>query len=498
MKELYIDRGISQSRAAVYVDGKLEELYVENHDNESITGNIYKGRIENIVPGLNAAFVNIGTAKNAILHFKDNISMDMYKRGSEILVQVIREASGDKGPRVSEEISIPGKYIVLLPNSNHVYISHKIRDDRSIDRLENISKLIMGNGNGVIFRTEAESIEEEIILEEYSYLNTLWSTINRKYAFIKPPEMVFNSRNFLNFIIREYVKNDINRIYINRTEDFQYITDFLNKNFNEVHDLIQFNQQDFRYINTLSDDIIKILNKKVFLSSGVYLIIENTEALTTIDINTGSFTGDNNKEETILKTNQEACIEIFRMVKLQNISGIIVMDFINMKSNKNKQAVSDFIRQLFRDDKQQNSIYEFTHLGLLEMSRAKKGKPLKKLIYDDEAMSKYNISYILKEIENKCLRYSRHYNRFEFDIFTGQNLYEAINTYYKNFIHDMKNIYGIKVNFIKSNSVEDFIIDRDMKAENVILHIGDKKITGELINFQEENEGNIIIRIKKH
>lgn len=498
MKELYIDRGITQSRAAVYIDGKMEELYVENHDDESITGNIYKGRIENIVPGLNAAFVNIGNSKNAILHFKDNISKDMYKRGNEVLVQVIREASGEKGPRVSEEISIPGKYIVLLPNYNHVYISHKIKNEEIIERLEDISKDIMGSGNGVIFRTEAESIDKDIILEEYSYLNNLWSIINKKFKFIKPPEMVFNSRNFLNYILREYVKNDIDKIYINREEDLNYILDFLNRNFEEASNLIEYNKQDFRYINSLSDDLLKILDKRIYLSSGVYLIIESTEALTTIDINTGSFVGDKDQEETILKTNQEACVEIFRMVKLLNLSGIIIIDFINMKSNKNKQAVNAFIRQQFKNDKVQNSIYDFTHLGLLEMSRAKKGKPIQKLIYEDESKNKFNISYILKEIENKCIRYSKHYNRFEFDIFTGQSVYEAINTYYSNFVGDIKRIYGIDVTFIKSNSVEDYTIDRDVKAESVILHIGGKKISGELLAYSEENEENIIIKIKKH
>lgn len=494
MKELYIDRGITQSRAAVYNDGRIEELYVENHDDESITGNIYKGRIENIVPGLNAAFVNIGISKNAILHFKDTVSINKYKRGNEILVQVIREASGNKGPRVSEEISIPGKYIVLLPNYNHIYVSQKIRDEKSIERLENILK--DRSGNGVIFRTEAESIENDRILEEFTYLVSLWDTIKKRYEYIKPPEIVFNSRSFLNYVIREFLKNDINKIYVNRKEDLNYILDFSNKNFNESSSLIEYIQQDFRYINTLSEDILKILDKKVFLSSGVYLIIESTEALTTIDINTGSFVGDKNKEETVLKTNQEACIEIFRVIKLLNISGIIIIDFINMESKKNKQTILDFIKQQFKNDRIQNSIYEFTHLGLLEMSRAKKGKTLQKLVFNDESMGKYNISYMLKEIENKCLRYSKHYNRLEFNILAEQSFYDAINTYYRNFIYDMESIYGIKVNFTKSNSVESYIIDRDIKAENVSVYIGEKKITGELIDFSEENEGNVIIRIK--
>lgn len=495
MKKLYIDRGITQSRAAVYKDGRIEELYVENHDDESITGNVYKGRIENIIPGLNAAFVNIGTSKNAILHFKNNISMDKYKRGNEILVQVIREASGDKGPRVSEEISIPGKYIVLLPNYNHIYISHKIKDEKTIERLENVLKDTCGNG--VIFRTEAESVENEKIIEEYSYLVNLWDTIRNKFEYIKPPEIVFNSRSFLDYIIREYLKNDISKIYVNRREDFDYILNFINRNLNEAGNFIEYVQQDFRYIDALSADMLKVLDKKVFLSSGVYLIIESTEALTTIDVNTGSFTGDKDMEETILKTNQDACVEIFRMVRLLNISGIILIDFINMKSSKNKNNVIDFIRQQFKYDRIQNSIYDFTHLGLLEMSRAKRGKTLQKLIYDDISNGKYNISYMLKEIENKCLRYSKHYKRQEFNIFTDQSFYEAVNTSYKNFVHEMESVYGIKITFIKSNSVKDYVIDKDVKSQTVSIYMGENKISGELITCSEENEGNVIIKIKK-
>ncbi len=498
MKELYIDRGITQSRAAIYIDGKIEELYVENHDDESITGNIYKGRIENIVPGLNAAFVNIGTQKNAILHFKEGILNDKYKRGNEILVQVIRETSGDKGPRVSEEISIPGKYIVLLPNYNHVYISHKIKDEVTINRLKNISKDIWGSGYGIIFRTEAEGIEDDIILEEYSYLKNLWNNVWKKYDYIKPPEMVFNSRNFLNYIIREYIKSDVNKIFVNRKQDIDYIFDILNKHSEEASNLIEYSEQDFRFINTLSNDMLKNLDKRVSMQSGSYLIIEKTEALTTIDINTGSFIGDKDKEETVLKTNMEACLEIFRMVRLLNLSGIIIIDFINMNNNKNKQIIINFIKQLFKNDKIQNSIFDFTHLGLLEMSRAKKGKTLQNMIYENNSKTDYNISYMLKEIENKCLRYSMHYKKFDYTIYTDQSFNQLTHAAFNNFVTEMKGIYGININFVKSNSVKAYMIDRDIKAEPVCIYIGDKKIVGELTAYSEESSGTITISINRH
>jgi ribonuclease G len=368
----------------------------------------------------------------------------------------------------------------------------------TINRLENISKDLWGSGYGIIFRTEAESIEDSKILEEYSYLMNLWSIVLKKYDFIKPPEMVFNSRNFLNYIVREFIKSDIDRICINRKQDLEYIADVLNKPSKEVFKLIEYNEQDFRFVNTLSNDMLKILDKKVLLPSGSYLFIESTEALTTIDINTGSFIGDKDKEETVLKTNQEASIEIFRMVKLLNISGIIIIDYINMKNNKNKQIINDFIRQQFKKDRVHNSVYDFTHLGLLEMSRAKRGRPLNKLIYENKSCREYNISYMLKEIENKCLRYSKHYNRLEFTVYTDSNLYENIMTANSGFVSDMESIYGIKIDFIKSSSVKTYIIDRDMKAEAICIYIGDKKIVGELTAYSEDKNGNVNITINKH
>lgn len=497
LKELYIDRGITQSRAAVYLNGKMEELYTENHEDESITGNIYKGRIENIVPGLNAAFVNIGTGKNAILHFKDEASALKNKKGNEILVQVIREAGGDKGSRVSEEISIPGKYIVLLPDINHVYISHKIKDEGIIDRLHSIAGKVSGSGFGIIFRTEAEKIENEAILEEISYLKDLWNVTLKKLDFIKPPQLVFNSRDFLSYITREYIKKDIDRVYVNRKEDGDYILDILGRDIKADENFIQYNHQDFRCITAMSNDILKNMGRKIILPSGGDLLVESTETLTTIDVNTGAYTGESNKEDTVLKTNQEACFEIFRVVKLLNLSGIIMIDFINMDSSKNKQLVRSSLKELFKNDRIPNSIYDFTPLGLLEMSRAKRGKPLKSIIYEDCNRSIFNKSYILKEIENKCIRYSRHYSRNNFDVYVNPCINEMINTSYKHFVTDMEKIYGIKVNFIKKSSIKDYVIDRDIISEPVSIHIADKKIFGDLVDYSEDN-GYITVKIKNY
>jgi ribonuclease G len=497
LKELYIDNGITQSRAAVYVDGRLDDLYVENHDDASISGNIYKGRIENIVPGLNAAFVNIGIGKNAILHFKSQNESSNYRRGNDILVQVVREASGDKGPRVSDEISIPGKYIVLLPGINRVYISQKINDESIVKSLNLLSKEFVEEGFGVIFRTEAEDVNRDIIVSEYYYLRDLWNVIQKKINYIKPPEAVFNSRDFLNYITREFIKSDVDKIYVNRDRDRDYILTLLSKVNPEINKIVEYQGKNFGMINNLSADIIDLLERKKTLKSGGYIVFDYTEACTAIDVNTGSYIGNENKESTVLTTNLEASSEIYRYIKMMNLSGIIVIDFINMNSEKSRNEIIESLKEKFNSDRVSSSVYGFTNLGLLEISRAKKGKPLHKLVYNEIYSSKYDSSYLLKEIENKCLRYSKHYNKINFDAFVQSGLYEDIQAFYKDFNTEMKRLYGLNINFIKSDSVNGYELDRENREDRVSILIGEKKINGQLLTYSEESNGEILIKIKK-
>lgn len=496
MKELFIDLGITQSRAALYINGKLDDLYVENHDEENLTGNIYKGRIENIVPGLNAAFVNIGIGKNAILHFEKNAQLESYKKGMEILVQVSREASGDKGPRVTEEISLPGNYIVVLPFRKQLYISHKIKDKNHSKRFEEIFKSFGTDNYGVIFRTEAENISSEQIIEEYEYLKLVWSFVWEKYDYIKPPKLLFDSRDFLNYILREYVKTGIDSIYVNRSSLSTYIQDNLKK-IKKVTIPVEYNSKDFKFSNSLSNDMIRLQEKRIGLGSGGYLYIESTEALTTIDVNTGSFIGDTSMDETILNINLEACIEIYKAIKLLNISGIILIDFINMKTGKNRQIIMDTLRECFSKDRLSNNVYNFTHLGFLEMARAKKGKSLKNLIYDNPVTKEYNISYILKEIENKCVRYSAHYSKASFDIYISEELYKKLYSCEAFFISNIFEQYNIKIKFIRSDVINNYMFDRDMKQNSVNVLIDKKIISGTLVEYREIDEELVNIIIKK-
>jgi ribonuclease G len=498
VKEILIDRGITQSRLAVYEDGKMIDLYIENHGDTNITGNIYKARIENVVQGLNAAFVNIGTNKNAILHFDDLDKDQVIKRGNEILVQVIREPIKDKGARVSSKISIPGKYIVLLPNTDYRGISQKISDEETRKSMLEIAIRMHDKGYGFIIRTEALSATEEELINEYTYLKEMWSNIEKHINYVKAPRIVFNARDFYNFIIREYLKNDIVKIYVNRKEDEQYLGSVLNNFDHKKNNNVFYDEFNFSKINVLEQEIASLAENRINLPSGGYLIIDQAEAFTIIDVNTGSFIANENLEETILKTNVEACKDIFRIIKLKNLSGIILIDFIDMKKNENKELISNIMRECFKKDKVSNRIYDFTNLGILEMSRAKKGKRLSELIHKNNASHMLDSSYCLKKIENTCVRISKHYDKKEFSIIISQRIMDDIKSIFQDFVNEMKRIYNIKITFTSSNLIDSYYIEEGKEETELLrVELGDRVISGKLMSFDEDDKGVVRLQLKR-
>jgi ribonuclease G len=498
VKEILIDRGITQSRLAVYEDGKMIDLYIENHGDTNITGNIYKARVENVVQGLNAVFVNIGTNKNAILHFDDLDNEQDIKRGKEILVQVIREPIKDKGARVSSKISVPGKYIVLLPNTDYRGISQKISDEATRKKMLDIAIRMHDKGFGFIIRTEALSTTEEELVNEYLYLKEMWTNIQQRIDYVRAPQIVFNARDFYTFILREYLKNDIVKIFVNRKEDEQYLGSVVNNLEPKQKNNIIYDEYNFSRVNALEQEIINLTENRISLPSGGYLIIDQAEAFTIIDVNTGSFIANENLEETVLKTNIEACNEIFRIIKLKNLSGIILIDFIDMEKSESKERIINIMKVCFKKDKVSNRIYDFTTLGILEMSRAKKGKRLSELIYINDALHIIDSSYCLKKIENTCVRLSKHYNKKEFSIIVSPYIMNDIKGVFQNFINEMKLIYNIKVAFTASNLVDSYYIEDGKEDPEVVkIELRDRVISGKVVKLEEDNNGNVRLEIKR-
>lgn len=460
MKELFIDRGITQSRAAIYKDGKLSELYIENIDHTSINGNVYKGRVENIIVGLNAAFINIGTSKNAMLHFENENELKEFKRGQEIIVQVIREGIGDKGPRVSTVISIPGKYTVLLPGDNYIGVSKKIDNEGFRRKMKAEMEKNCEDKYGVIVRTEGLDANLDEVREDYLALKEMWKGIERKAQYMKVPQLLFNSKDFYEFILREYVKNDVDKIYLNRASDVEYVKDRLIKIDRTYGNRIIYEEYNFLMQDKIEKEIEKAGYRKLELKSGGFLIIDYTEAFTCIDVNSGNFIGEDNSEDTILKVNLEACKEIGNAIRLRNISGIILIDFIDMKREESKQLIINTLEKEFIDDKYKLKIYGFTRLGILETARPKKGIRLLDFIYRDYQNKAINPSYCLKLIENKCNKLFRQYKRTNFNIDLASSVYDEIHNNLPEFIHSMKSIYGITISFRRNQDIKDFLIEK--------------------------------------
>lgn len=471
MKDIYIDRGITQSRVAVMKAGVLLDLYIENIDCASINGNIYKGRIENIVLGLNAAFVNIGLKKNGILHFEKPDDSKLYKNGQEVLVQVIREGIGDKGPRVSQAISIPGKHIVLLPGDDYIGVSKKIDDFELRKSIKDTMYRVHETGYGVIVRTESKDVELQELSEDYILLKDQWKEIEKRIGYMKPPQLLFNSKNFFEFIIREYINKDIDNIYINRQTDIDNLRGMVGKIDKALEKKIVYDEYNFKMQDNIEKEIKRAKERKIALECGGYIIIDHTEAFTCIDVNSGNFSGEDSPETTILNLNLEAAREIGRAIKLRNISGIILIDFIDMKSDENKNLVINEFENLFIDDKSKLKVYGFTKLGILETARAKKGIRISEFVNNDLDDKQMNPYYCLKLIENKCLKSFKHYKKNNFEVYVSTLIYDEIFRMLPAFIYDMKVIYGIVLNISKDQGINDFIIRNDGNKVDNNIHI---------------------------
>lgn len=500
MKEVYIDAGITQNRALVINDGQVTELILENNDNYNITGNIYFGRVENVVPALSAAFINIGTSKNAILELNECLDKKSIKRGQGVLVQVVREGVKEKGPKVTTNISIPGKTVVLIPYEKGIYISNKIQKTSKTEELKKIIKIMLKNEFGVILRTEAFQENTETIKNEVEELRSFWNKIKTSIQFIKPPLMLFNSKDFYNYILREIIKADVDRIYVNRPDVCEYIKqEILRKNIENV-DKTKSVIYDINIFNVIEKTIRNSINDKITLPSGGFLVIDETEACVVIDVNSGNYISSSNIDETILKTNIEAIDEIYNAVTLRNYSGIIIIDFINMVNLNHKEKVLEEIKMRFEEDKIKNDIYGFTSLGLLEMSRAKKGQSLAGFIFKKTDRQRLTTAYILKLVENECLKRSKGYKKKDFIVEISSEAYEEFLNKYQFFIKGMKDIYDINVLIKKSNVVLNYrIVNLDSKRDFVKIEFEDKRIFGEIIDFSSNSDGDeIILKIKSN
>ena len=407
MKKIIIINADSyETRIAILEDGELAELLVERADQRRHVGDIYKGRVNAVLPGMQAAFVELGLPKTGFLHASDlaeNLSdledlsdveddgdrgrrrraaapkiEDHLKKGQEVLVQITKESIGTKGPRVTQQVSLPGRFCVLMPGVDHVGVSRRIEDRSERQRIKAIIHDLKPKGVGLIARTAGEGKGDPDFAADVKHLVKLWQKIDRKAASVRAPAVVHRELEMTAGLIRDLFTQDVDEVVIDDKDSFAEIQAYLKSVSPELRDRVKLHagrEPIFDHYE-IEPQIEKTFESKVWLKKGGYICIDHAEALVAVDVNTGRFTGKKNQEETIFRTNLEAAKEVPRQLRLRDIGGIIVVDFIDMEIEANKRAVIDELRKELRKDRARTKAFAVSELGLVEMTRQRERSSL--------------------------------------------------------------------------------------------------------------------------
>lgn len=380
MKELVICSSNNRKIIALIEDEELVEKYEEDEEDKSIEGNIYVGKVQNVLTGLQSAFVNIGEKRNAFIHVKDILPKvditkneeveekpinKLIKPGDPLIVEVKKEAVDKKGPRLSTHISLTSRFVVFMPNANFITVSQKIEDENEKARLKEIVSKYLPNGTGAIIRTVAEGRAEDEIKNDILKTIEKWKNIKLKQV-EKFPQKIYDKGGVLKKTIIDLVDSNLDKIILQNEEDLENVKSILDEIDSTVN--IQIDENILSKYS-LEKQMKLAENKKVWLKSGAFITIDKTEALVAIDVNSGKFIGKNDAEETITAVNIEAAKEISKQIRLRDISGIIVIDFIDMQKEENKKAVIAEIVKNSKKDRSKVQVEEFTKLNLMEITR---------------------------------------------------------------------------------------------------------------------------------
>ena len=403
-REIIINASPSETRIALLEDKELVEILVERPEAVRRVGDIYKGRVNAVLPGMQAAFVDLGLEKSAFLHasdlqpdsdldemFEDDEDgddrkrsggrgrrdeappriEDALKKGQEILVQITKEPIGTKGPRVTTQVSLPGRFLVYMPAHEHVGVSRKIEDRAERTRLKTLLRELRPKGAGVIVRTVGAEQGRKEFQSDVKYLEQLWQKIEKQGERSRAPALLHQEMEFTTGLIRDIFTEDVAQLVIDSKEEHRQILRYLSTYAPELKPRVKQYRGEAPIFDHfgIEGEIEKAMERKVWLKKGGYITIDQTEALVAIDVNTGRFTGKKSQEETILKTNLEAAEEIARQLRLRDLGGIIVLDFIDMEDEANKKAVVDTLRNRLKRDRSRTKAFAVSDLGLVEMTR---------------------------------------------------------------------------------------------------------------------------------
>jgi ribonuclease G len=465
-KEILINVTPQEIRVAILENGILNDLYIERSRNRGLVGNVYKGKVVRVLPGMEAAFVEIGLEKAAFLHVSDVAHKNknhnetvhvgqVLREGQEILVQVLKDQLGTKGARLTTNITIPSRYLVFMPNADNIGVSSRIENEEDRERLKNdlLEQEHRIKDAGYILRTAAEVADKDAIASDIKYLNRLWDNINNTSE-IKAGSVVHKDLPLFLRVLRDMVDEDLDVIRVDSRETSNIMLEFAEKYVPEVAEFIEHypGERPVFDLHGVEDEIQKGLERKVQLKSGGYLIIDQTEAMTTIDVNTGAFVGSRNLEETIFKTNLEAAQGIARQLRLRNLGGIVILDFIDMLEEEHKRQVMRALEKALEKDHARTNISEVSSLGLVEMTRKRTRESLEHVLCGvcptcEGRGSIKTAETVCYEIFREILREARQFDARELLVLAAQDVVDLLVDEESGSLAELEDFIGIPIKF---------------------------------------------------
>jgi len=400
-EEILINVTPSEVRAALLENGVLQEVYVERAERRGLISNIYKGRVLRVLPGMQAAFIDIGLERTAFLHASDiakpNLSengddvpniRDLVREGDEIMVQVVKDPLGNKGARLTSYVTLPSRHLVLLPHSDTVGISARIGDEEERDRLRTFVEELLAEGDlkcGAIVRTVAEGVDKEALAADLRYSLRLWDVVKERCRKRSVKTLIHEDLSLPMRVLRDMVTGDVERVLVDSESDYEAMQEFGKTYLPDANLTIELykRRRPIFDLHGIEDEIRRSLDRNIPLKSGGYLIFDQTEAMTTIDVNTGGYVGHRNLEETIYRTNLEAAVGIARQLRLRNLGGIIIIDFIDMEEINHRENVLHALEQALARDHARHQITPVSPLGLVEMTRKRTRESLQHVLCED-------------------------------------------------------------------------------------------------------------------
>ena len=463
-KEILVNVTPQETRVAILENGVLQELYIERSRNKGLVGNIYKGRVSRVLPGMEAAFVEVGMERAAFLHVSDmlhgkengdrpNINA-LLRDGQEILVQVVKDQLGTKGARVTAHITIPSRYLVFMPNSSNVGVSSRIESEEERGRLRD---MLLAHGDllgesGYIIRTAAESATHESLRQDILYLNKSWETIRENAKQTPPGSVVHEDLPLYLRVLRDMIDDDLEKIRVDSRETWRRMTDFASHYVPEAANVIEHypGERPIFDLYGVEDEIQKSLERKVLLKSGGYLIFDQTESMTTIDVNTGAYVGSRNLEETIFKTNLEAAQAIARQLRLRNLGGIIIIDFIDMVEEDHRRQVLRALEKALERDHARTQVCDVSTLGLVEMTRKRTRESLEHVLCQtcptcDGRGSIKTAETVCYEIFREILREARAFDADQLLVLASQSVIDMLLDEESSSLAELQDFIGVPV-----------------------------------------------------